>query len=158
MSVNLWRASKRMQKPGKKRQPKHIFSSKFYKTLWFLDIVMFFRRSTFEERLSTCNYFRTSYASTKNSCNKLWRDTSNDFSGYSVVRIEIQICIGSVKHYSYFVYIFRRAGSRRVFGVVVEKQVIVLIDTSGSMESSMDELRKELTSLIWDQFHKNDVR
>ena len=59
---------------------------------------------------------------------------------------------------SYFVYIFRRAGSRRVFGVVVEKQVIVLIDTSGSMESSMDELRKELTSLIWDQFHKNDVR
>ena len=45
-----------------------------------------------------------------------------------------------------------------MFGVVVEKQVIVLIDTSGSMQASMDELRKELTSLIWEQFHKNQVK
>ena len=45
-----------------------------------------------------------------------------------------------------------------MFGVVVEKQVVVLIDTSGSMQASMDELRKELTSLIWEQFHKNQVK
>ena len=99
MSVNLWRASKRTQKPGKKTTTQTYFSSKFDKTSWFLDIATSFRRSMFEERLSTCNYFRTSCASTRNSCNKLWHDTSNDFSGYSVVRIEIQIFIGSVKHY-----------------------------------------------------------
>ena len=30
-------------------------------------------------------------------------------------------------------------------------QVVVLIDTSGSMVSSMDELKRELVALVWDQ-------
>lgn len=43
------------------------------------------------------------------------------------------------------------SGSRRVFGTITEKHVIVLIDTSGSMVSSMDELKRELAALVWDQ-------
>lgn len=43
------------------------------------------------------------------------------------------------------------SGSRRVFGTVVEKNVVVLIDTSGSMVSSMDELKREVAALVWDQ-------
>jgi len=43
------------------------------------------------------------------------------------------------------------SGSRRVFGTIVEKNVVVLIDTSGSMVSSMDELKRELAALVWDQ-------
>lgn len=43
------------------------------------------------------------------------------------------------------------SGSRRVFGTVIEKHVIVLIDTSGSMVSSMEELKRELAALVWDQ-------
>lgn len=42
-------------------------------------------------------------------------------------------------------------GSRRVFGTIVEKNVAILIDTSGSMVSSMDELKRELAALVWDQ-------
>lgn len=43
------------------------------------------------------------------------------------------------------------SGSKRVFGTIVEKNVVVLIDTSGSMVSSMDELKRELVALVWDQ-------
>ena len=50
------------------------------------------------------------------------------------------------------------SGSRRVFGTVVEKNVIVLIDTSGSMQSSMEELKRELASLVWEQLHKHGRR
>ena len=50
------------------------------------------------------------------------------------------------------------AGSRRVFSTVVEKKCVFLIDTSGSMDPSMEELKKELASLIWDQLHKQKVR
>ena len=49
-------------------------------------------------------------------------------------------------------------GSRRVFGTVVEKKCAFLIDTSGSMETHMDELKKELASLVWDQLHRYKVR
>ncbi|XP_055877562.1 von Willebrand factor A domain-containing protein 3A-like [Biomphalaria glabrata] len=48
-------------------------------------------------------------------------------------------------------------GSRKVFGTVVHKRVVLLIDTSGSMEPKMEELKKELASLVWDQFHKQQI-
>ncbi|GFR86394.1 von Willebrand factor A domain-containing protein 3A [Elysia marginata] len=46
------------------------------------------------------------------------------------------------------------SGSRRVFGTIVHKQVAILVDTSGSMEPRMDELKKEMAALVWDQLHK----
>jgi len=45
-----------------------------------------------------------------------------------------------------------------VFGTVVEKFCIFLIDTSGSMDPHMDELKKELIHLVWEQLHKHNVR
>jgi len=45
-----------------------------------------------------------------------------------------------------------------VFGTVVEKSCIFLIDTSGSMDAHMDELKKELIHLVWEQLHKHNVR
>lgn len=50
------------------------------------------------------------------------------------------------------------SGSRQTFGTVVEKKCIFLIDTSGSMEERMEELKKELISLIWEQLHKYKIR
>ena len=50
------------------------------------------------------------------------------------------------------------SGSRRVFGTVVEAKVAVLVDISGSMEPHMDELKKEMASLIWDQLHRYNVQ
>jgi hypothetical protein len=35
---------------------------------------------------------------------------------------------------------------------------VFLIDTSGSMEERMDELKKELVALVWEQLHKHRVR
>jgi len=45
-------------------------------------------------------------------------------------------------------------GSRRVFGTLLEKNVAILIDVSGSMVSHMDELKKELSLLITEQIYK----
>ena len=45
-----------------------------------------------------------------------------------------------------------------MFGTVVERNVVVLIDTSGSMQASMEELKRELTSLVWEQLHKHGCR
>ncbi|XP_010895711.3 von Willebrand factor A domain-containing protein 3A isoform X2 [Esox lucius] len=50
------------------------------------------------------------------------------------------------------------SGSRRVFGVVLEKEVCVLIDVSGSMAPYLGDLKSKLASLIWDQLHHNTVR
>lgn len=50
------------------------------------------------------------------------------------------------------------AGSRRVFGVAVEKKVVVLVDTSGSMMPHMEELKSELVSLIWEQLFHHRVK
>ncbi|XP_064617094.1 von Willebrand factor A domain-containing protein 3A-like [Liolophura sinensis] len=50
------------------------------------------------------------------------------------------------------------SGSHRVFGTVVEKSCVFLIDTSGSMEPYMEELKKELASLIWEQLHNMGAR
>jgi len=45
-----------------------------------------------------------------------------------------------------------------VFGTVVEKSCIFLVDTSGSMDEHMDELKKELIRLVWEQLHKHHVQ
>ncbi|CAG5136343.1 unnamed protein product, partial [Candidula unifasciata] len=50
------------------------------------------------------------------------------------------------------------SGSRRVFGTIVHKHVAILIDTSGSMETYMDELKRELASLVWEQLHQQNIR
>ncbi|ROL54745.1 von Willebrand factor A domain-containing protein 3A, partial [Anabarilius grahami] len=49
-------------------------------------------------------------------------------------------------------------GSRRMFGSVLEKDVCVLLDVSGSMAPCLPELQKGLALLIWDQLHANSVR
>jgi len=45
-----------------------------------------------------------------------------------------------------------------LFGTILEANVCVLIDTSGSMDSYLPHITKELTSLIWEQLRKNEVR
>ncbi|XP_061456287.1 von Willebrand factor A domain-containing protein 3A [Rhineura floridana] len=50
------------------------------------------------------------------------------------------------------------SGSRRLFGVILEKNVCILIDTSGSMDHSLEKVTKELTSLIWEQLRKNNIK
>ncbi|XP_009585057.1 PREDICTED: von Willebrand factor A domain-containing protein 3A-like, partial [Fulmarus glacialis] len=48
--------------------------------------------------------------------------------------------------------------SRRLFGTILEANVCVLIDTSGSMDPYLPHIAKELASLIWEQLRKNEVR
>ncbi|XP_009884775.1 PREDICTED: von Willebrand factor A domain-containing protein 3A [Charadrius vociferus] len=50
------------------------------------------------------------------------------------------------------------SGSRRLFGTILEANICVLIDTSGSMDPYLPHIAKELTSLIWEQLRKNEVR
>ncbi|XP_015281677.1 PREDICTED: von Willebrand factor A domain-containing protein 3A [Gekko japonicus] len=50
------------------------------------------------------------------------------------------------------------SGSRRLFGVILEASVCILIDTSGSMEPSLEQVTQELTSLIWEQLRKNQTK
>ncbi|XP_053348931.1 von Willebrand factor A domain-containing protein 3A [Clarias gariepinus] len=50
------------------------------------------------------------------------------------------------------------SGSKRVFGCVLERDVCVLLDVSGSMSPWLAPLQRELTSLIWDQLHGNRLR
>ncbi|XP_074775453.1 von Willebrand factor A domain-containing protein 3A [Athene noctua] len=50
------------------------------------------------------------------------------------------------------------SGSRRLFGTILEANICVLIDTSGSMDSYLPHITKELASLIWEQLRKNEVR
>ncbi|XP_074014565.1 von Willebrand factor A domain-containing protein 3A [Numenius arquata] len=50
------------------------------------------------------------------------------------------------------------SGSRRLFGTILEANVCVLIDTSGSMDPYLPHIMKELTCLIWEQLRKNEVR
>ncbi|XP_015216057.2 von Willebrand factor A domain-containing protein 3A isoform X2 [Lepisosteus oculatus] len=49
------------------------------------------------------------------------------------------------------------AGSRRLFGAVLEGRVCILVDTSGSMEPCLPEVKQELASLIWEQLHRGGV-
>ena len=55
-------------------------------------------------------------------------------------------------------FYFNSTGSRRIFGTVVHKKVAILVDTSGSMEPYMNELKKELAALIWDQLYRLGAR
>ncbi|XP_019397716.1 PREDICTED: von Willebrand factor A domain-containing protein 3A isoform X2 [Crocodylus porosus] len=50
------------------------------------------------------------------------------------------------------------SGSRRLFGTILETKVCILIDTSGSMDPYLQQVTKELTTLIWEQLRKNDAR
>ncbi|XP_069066394.1 von Willebrand factor A domain-containing protein 3A [Pleurodeles waltl] len=50
------------------------------------------------------------------------------------------------------------SGSRRLFGTILEKNVCILLDTSGSMAPFLLEVKKELTSLIWEQLRNNNTR
>jgi hypothetical protein len=42
-------------------------------------------------------------------------------------------------------------GSRLLFSTIVHKHVFILVDTSGSMETYLDYLKKELATLVWEQ-------
>jgi uncharacterized protein with von Willebrand factor type A (vWA) domain len=46
------------------------------------------------------------------------------------------------------------SGSRRLFGTLVHEKCAILIDTSGSMNDHMPEVKKELAALIWEQLFK----
>lgn len=45
-----------------------------------------------------------------------------------------------------------------MFGTILHKKVVILVDTSGSMEQYMNELKKELAALIWDQLYRLGAR
>ncbi|XP_072415869.1 von Willebrand factor A domain-containing protein 3A isoform X2 [Chiloscyllium punctatum] len=47
------------------------------------------------------------------------------------------------------------SGSRCLFGTILEKRVCILLDTSGSTSPYLPALKKELTSLIWEQLSKD---
>ncbi|XP_068941463.1 LOW QUALITY PROTEIN: von Willebrand factor A domain-containing protein 3A [Petaurus breviceps papuanus] len=47
-------------------------------------------------------------------------------------------------------------GSRRLFGTILEKRVCVMIDLSESMGLYLQQLKKELNLLIWEQLRKCD--
>ncbi len=49
------------------------------------------------------------------------------------------------------------SGSRRLFGTITEQYCTILIDTSGSMDQYMVELKKELANLVWEQLYKNKI-
>jgi len=50
------------------------------------------------------------------------------------------------------------SGSRNYFGTIVENNVAILVDTSGSMVDNMVDLQKQLSLLIWQQLHKNNIK
>ena len=45
-----------------------------------------------------------------------------------------------------------------MFGSIIEQNVIILVDVSGSMVTSIDELKKELAVIIWEQLHANNIK
>lgn len=47
------------------------------------------------------------------------------------------------------------AGSRRLFGAILESKVCVLLDTSGSMGPYLQQVKTELILLIWEQLRKH---
>lgn len=47
------------------------------------------------------------------------------------------------------------AGSRRLFGAVLERKVCILLDTSGSMGPYLQQVKAELILLIWEQLRKH---
>ena len=49
-------------------------------------------------------------------------------------------------------------GSRKTFGTITEDKSIILVDTSGSMGPYMEELKSDLSTLIWEQLYKNKIK
>ncbi|KAM6166301.1 LOW QUALITY PROTEIN: von Willebrand factor A domain-containing protein 3A [Erethizon dorsatum] len=47
------------------------------------------------------------------------------------------------------------SGSRRLFGAILESKVCILLDTSGSTGSSLQQVKTEMILLIWEQLRKN---
>ncbi|XP_032098800.1 von Willebrand factor A domain-containing protein 3A isoform X4 [Sapajus apella] len=47
------------------------------------------------------------------------------------------------------------SGSRRLFGTVLENRVCILLDTSGSMDPYLQQVKTELVLLIWEQLRKH---
>ncbi|KAF3814206.1 hypothetical protein GH733_017822 [Mirounga leonina] len=47
------------------------------------------------------------------------------------------------------------AGSRRLFGTILESRVCILVDTSGSMGPYLQQVKTELILLIWEQLRKH---
>jgi hypothetical protein len=50
------------------------------------------------------------------------------------------------------------SSSRRTFGTFVHRKVAILIDTSGSMNDLMAEVKRELAALVWEQLFKFRIR
>ncbi|KAF6772158.1 hypothetical protein AHF37_08631 [Paragonimus kellicotti] len=46
------------------------------------------------------------------------------------------------------------SGSRRYFGLITERCVVILLDMSGSMISKLDELKTQLKQLVWEQLFR----
>ena len=46
---------------------------------------------------------------------------------------------------------------QQTFGTFTHEKIAILIDTSGSMDQYMSELKKELASVIWEQLYKYKV-
>lgn len=49
-------------------------------------------------------------------------------------------------------------GSRLTFSTNVHKYILILVDTSGSMEPYIDYLKKELATLVWEQLFANQIQ
>ncbi|XP_046855209.1 von Willebrand factor A domain-containing protein 3A-like [Xenia sp. Carnegie-2017] len=49
------------------------------------------------------------------------------------------------------------SGSRRVFGSVIESKIMIMIDTSCAMINYIDEIKSQLTGLIWEQLRENNI-
>jgi hypothetical protein len=60
--------------------------------------------------------------------------------------------------YRMLIFFFKFLGSRRVFGNLVHTKSMILVDTSGSMDPYMSELKQEIASLVWDQLYRLGAR
>ena len=49
-------------------------------------------------------------------------------------------------------------GSRLIFSTIVHKHILILVDTSGSMEPYMNYLKKELATFVWEQLFANQIQ
>jgi hypothetical protein len=49
-------------------------------------------------------------------------------------------------------------GSRLTFSTITHGHILILVDTSGSMEPYLDFLKKELATLVWEQLFANQIQ
>ncbi|CAF1028916.1 unnamed protein product [Adineta steineri] len=49
-------------------------------------------------------------------------------------------------------------GSRLTFSTITHRNILILVDTSGSMEPYLDFLKKELVTLVWEQIFANQIQ